>query len=73
MKKIQPELWKLGKRSKVDINIQNFEKFWNLSSDLDSPTFETPSLPKMKKIQPEVWKLGKRSKVGIKIGNFENF
>ena len=48
--------------------IQNFEKFLNLSSDLDRATFSTPSFTKKtKKIQPEVWKLGKRSKVGIKI------
>ena len=30
-KKIRPEVWKLGKRSKVDMKIQNFGKFWNLS------------------------------------------
>ena len=67
-------MWKLGKRSKMDIKIQNFEKFLNLNSDLKRKIFETPSLPKKtKKIQPEVWKLRKRSKLDIKIQHFEKF
>ena len=58
----------------MDIKIQNFEKFLNLSSNLNRAIFETPSLPKKtKKIQPEVWKSGKRSKMDIKIQNFEKF
>ena len=46
MKQIGQGTWKLGKRSKLDIKIQNFEKFQNLSEDFEKASLKTHSLVK---------------------------
>ena len=46
MKQISRGTWKLGKRSKLDIKIQNFEKFQNLSEDFEKVSLKTHSLVK---------------------------
>ena len=46
MKKIRQQLWKLGKWSKLDIKIQNFENLQNFIEEMDLTTFNTPSLTK---------------------------
>ena len=57
----------------MDIKIQNFEKFFNLSSDFDRATFETPKLPKkQRKSSQRCGSQGKGQKWALK-SEIENF
>ena len=49
-KQIGQKMGNLGKRSKVDIKIHNFENFYILSAESDRASLITPSLPKKRSI-----------------------